>query len=160
MKCFALTFLFALCVNFSFGQSMNDSITVEKEREGYVFYQHEEMLKMKGLLTAMEPNSTAYNEMKSARRTNNIGRLIGFGSGVMLGFAVMRAFSPQGLHWVSLGIGVGLFAIYIPVHESAVKQSLSAVDTFNSGLQTSSFWNKTEIGLSVNKNQIGLTLKF
>jgi len=58
------------------------------------------------------------------------------------------------------GIGAGLIVVSIPISQSFNKKAKQAVDTYNGGLQTSSFWDKNELKLTMTGNGIGLTLNF
>ena len=58
------------------------------------------------------------------------------------------------------GIGVGLIVVSIPISKSFNKKAKQAVEIYNGGLQTSSFWYKNELKLSMTGNGIGLTLNF
>ena len=58
------------------------------------------------------------------------------------------------------GIGAGLIVVSIPITQSLNKKEKKAVEKYNGGLQTSSFWDKNELKLSLTGNGIGLTLNF
>ena len=54
------------------------------------------------------------------------------------------------------GIGAGLIVVSIPISQSFNKKAKQAVDTYNGGLQTSSFWDKNELKLTMTGNGIEL----
>jgi len=57
------------------------------------------------------------------------------------------------------GIGVGLIVVAFSFSKTSTKKSLQAIDTYNSGLGKSAFWDKTELKLSLTGDGIGLILK-
>jgi hypothetical protein len=48
----------------------------------------------------------------------------------------------------------------ISISQNYNKKAKQAVDTYNGGLLTTSFWDQSELGLSMSGNGIGITLRF
>lgn len=145
---------------FTFGQTSTDSISMKKVFGGYQFYQGDKRLNMNQLVNAMKPNEKAYNQIKSAQSTYTLATIIGGVGGFMVGWPIGTAIGGGEPNWTMAGIGAGLIVVSIPISQKFNKQAKQAVDTFNSGLQTSSFWEKSELRFSMNGNGVGLTLRF
>ena len=68
MKRFAILLtLLVVGLNFTFGQTAGDSISMKKVFGGYNFYQGDKRLSMNNLGNAIMPNKLAFNQFNSAR---------------------------------------------------------------------------------------------
>ena len=152
--------LLTLGLSFTFGQSPADSISMKKVFGGYHFYQGDNRLNMKQLVNAMEPNEQAYKEIKSAQSTYTLASIVGFAGGFMVGWPLGTAIGGGDPNWAMAGIGAGLIVVSIPISQNFNKKAKQAVDTYNGGLQTSSFWDKSELRFSMTSNGVGLPLTF
>ena len=152
--------LLAVSMSFTFGQTASDSISMKKVFGGYQFYQGEQRLNVNQLVNTMKPNNQAYQQIKSAQSTYTLATIIGGVGGFMVGWPIGTALGGGEPNWTMAGIGAGLFVVSIPISQSFNKKAKQAVETYNSGLQTSSFWDKNELKLSLTGNGIGLTLNF
>lgn len=154
-----VTFL-TVSLTFTYGQTVSDSISMKKAFGGYQFYQGEKRLNMNQLVNAMKPNEQAYNHIKSAQSTYTFASIIGFAGGFMVGWPIGTAIGGGKPDWTMAGIGAGLIVVSIPISQKFNKQAKQAVDTYNGGLQTNSFWNKNELRFFMTGNGVGLTLRF
>ena len=154
-----MTLLTVAC-SFTYGQTSTDSISMKKVFGGYQFYQGDKRLNMNQLVKAMKPNEKAYKEIKSAQSTYTLSTIVGFAGGFMVGWPIGTAIGGGEPNWTMAGIGAGLIVVSIPITQSFNKKAKQAVETYNGGLQTSSFWDKNELKLSLTGNGIGLTLNF
>ena len=152
--------LLTVCLTFTFGQTVSDSISIKKVFGGYQFYQGEQRLNMNQLVNSMKPNDLAYKLIKSAKSSYSMAMIFSYAGGFMVGWPLGKAIGGGKPSWAIAGIGIGLFIIAIPINQSFNKKAKQAVKTFNGGLQTSSFWDKSELKLSMTGNGIGLTLNF
>jgi hypothetical protein len=152
--------LFASSISFTFGQTASDSISMKKVFGGYQFYQGEQRLNMNQLVNTMKSNDQAYQQIKSAQSTYTLATIIGGVGGFMVGWPIGTALGGGEPNWTMAGIGAGLIVVSIPITQSFNKKAKQAVETYNGGLQTSSFWDKNELKLSLTGNGIGLTLNF
>jgi hypothetical protein len=152
--------LLTVSLTFAFGQTVTDSISVKKVFGGYQFYQGEKILNMNQLVNAIKPNDQAYLQIKSAKSSYTIATIIGGVGGFMVGWPIGAALGGGEPNWTMAGIGAGLIVVSIPITHRFNKKAKQAVETFNSGLQASSFWDKNELQLSLTGNGIGLTLNF
>jgi len=159
-KLFTLMFMLLVGVTFSIGQNTADSIRIEKTFGGYQFYQGEKRLKVRDLVNTMQSNTQAYQEIKSAQSSYTLASIVGFAGGFMVGWPLGTALGGGDPNWTMAGIGTGLIVVSIPISNSFNKKAKQAVNTYNNGLQTSSFWDNKELHLSVSENGMGLTLKF
>jgi hypothetical protein len=80
--------------------------------------------------------------------------------GFMVGWPIGTAIGGGDPEWAMAGIGAGLIVIAIPISSKFNKQAKLAVDTYNGGLPSSSFWDKNELRVSVTGSGIGLALRF
>ncbi len=152
--------LLVLTHTFTFGQTSHDKISMEKVFGGYKFHQGGRSLNMNQLVQAMEINEEAYKQIKSAQSTYTIGMIFSYAGGFMIGWPLGTAIGGGEPNWTIAGIGVGLAIITIPISQSFNKKAKRAVETYNGGLQMSSFWDKNRLNLSLTQNGIGLTFNF
>ena len=152
--------LLTIGLTFTFGQTPADTVSMKKVFGGYQFYQGGQRLNMNQLVNTMKPNEQAYKQIKSAQSTYTIAKIFSFAGGFMIGWPLGTAIAGGEPNWAMAGIGAGLIVVAIPMSQSFNKKAKQAVDTYNEGLQTSSFWNKSELILSITGNGIGLKLRF
>ncbi len=152
--------LLAVSMSFTFGQTASDSISMKKVFGGYQFYQGEQKLNMNQLINTMKPNEQAYKQIKSAQSTYTMAMILSYAGGFMVGWPLGTAIGGGEPNWAMAGIGAGLIVVAIPISQNFNKKAKQAVETYNGGLQTSSFWDKNELKLSLTGNGIGLTLNF
>jgi hypothetical protein len=151
---------FTACSTFTFGQTVTDSISMIKAFGGYQFYQAEKRLNMNQLVKAMKPNEQATIQIKSAQSTYTLGSIVGFAGGFMVGWPIGTAIGGGEPKWAMAGIGAALIIVSIPMSQKFNKQAKQAVDTYNSGLQTSSSRDKRELRFSMTGNGAGFTFRF
>ena len=152
--------LLVVSMSFTFGQTASDSISMKKVFGGYQFYQGEQRLNVNQLVNTMKPNNQAYQQIKSAQSIYTLSTIIGGVGGFMVGWPIGTALGGGEPNWTMAGIGAGLIVVSIPISQSFNKKAKQAVETYNSGLQTNSFWDKNELKLSLTGNGLGLTLNF
>lgn len=153
--------LLALSMSFTFGQTDSDSITMKKVLGSYQFYQGEQRLKMSQLINTMKPNEQAYEQIQSAHSNYIIAIALSSTGGFLIGWYIGGALREGGSNWNMIGIGASLVVVSIPVSNNFNIKARQAVETYNSGLlQTSSFWDKSELKISFSGSGIGLTLNF
>ena len=152
--------LLLVSLTFTFGQTVSNPISMKKAFGGYQFYQGTKRLTMNGLVLSMKPNEQAYKEIKSAQSTYTMAMIFGYAGGFMVGWPIGTAIGGGDPNWVMAGIGAGLIVVAIPLSQNFNKKAKTAVDTYNEGLQPSSFWNKRELKLSMTGNGVGLTLRY
>ena len=148
------------CLSFAYGQTVTDSISMKKVFGGYQFYQAEKRLNVNQLVDAVKANEQAYSQIQSAKSTYTFASIIGFAGGFMVGWPIGTALGGGEPNWTMAGIGAGLIVVSIPISQKFNKQARQAVDTYNGGLQTSSFWNERELRFCMTGNGVGLTFRF
>ena len=141
-------------------ENPTDSISIKKVFGGYQFYQEGKRLNMKQLVNTMKPNEQAYQMIKSAQSTNTIATILGFAGGFMVGWTLGTSLGGGDPNWTVAGIGAGLIIVAIPVSQKFNKKARQAVNTYNSQLQASSFWNKNELRFLTTGNGVGFVLNF
>ncbi|MCG6190790.1 hypothetical protein [Maribellus maritimus] len=152
--------LLTLSITFTFGQTGNDFISMKKVFGGYQFYQGEQRLNMNQLVKIMKPNELAYKQIKSAQSNYTMAMIFSYAGGFMVGWPVGTAIGGGEPNWALAGIGAGLIAVSIPISSGFNKKAKLAVDNYNEGLPTSSFWDKSELKLAMTENGFGLVLSF
>jgi len=155
-----LAMLLAICLNFSFGQTASDSISIKKIFGGYKFYQGEKKLSMSELVNIMQPNVEAFKEIKSAQSAFTLATIIGGVGGALVGWPIGTAIGGGKANWVMAGIGAGLIVASIPISQNFNRHSKQAVSIFNNGLKINSFWDRNEIRFSISNDGVGLCLRF
>jgi hypothetical protein len=161
MKIIAIIFsLLTVTFAYTFGQTSTDSISMKKVFGGYQFYQGEKRLNMNELVKVMKPNEQAYKKIKSAQSTNTFSSFFGLVGGFMVGWPLGTAIGGGEPNWKMAGIGAGIIVISIPISQRFNKKVKQAVDIYNVELKTSSFWDKSELKFSMNRNGLELTLRF
>jgi len=155
-----LVVLLTVCFSFSFGQASPDTILMKKVFGGYQFLQGGKRLTINKLVKAMEPNSMAHKEIKSAQSNYTFAMILGYAAGFMVGWPIGTAVGGGDPNWVMAGIGAGLVIISIPISQSFNKKAGKAVGIYNSGLRAGSFWDKNELKFAVTNNGVGLTFGF
>jgi len=157
---FLLTFL-TVSATFTYGQVAVDSISMKRAPlGGFWYYQGERRLTMPELVNIMQPNDLAYYHIRSAQTSQTGGFILSYAGGALIGWPVGTALGGGEPNWLLAGIGAGLVLVAIPIGLHSTRQSRQAVDIFNSGLQTSSFWDENELRFTVTPNGIGFTLRF
>jgi hypothetical protein len=142
------------------GLTPSDSITIKKVFGGYTFFQGEKRLNMTQLVNTLKPNEQAYTQIKSAQSNYIFGAILGGVGGFMVGYPLGTALAGGEPNWTMAGIGAGLVIISIPVSIQSGKKAKQAVETFNNGLMTSTFWDNSELKVSLTGYGVGLTLRF
>ncbi len=139
-------------------QKATDSISMKKAFGGYQFYQGDKKLNMKQLVALMEPDKQAYKMIKSAQSNNTIATILGYAGGFMVGYPLGTSLAGGKPNWTVAGIGAGLIVVAIPISLKTSKQAKQAVNTYNSGLQSVSSWDKNELRFIIKENRAGLAL--
>lgn len=152
--------LLALNLSFSFAQTATDSILIKKAGREYQFYQGGERLNMRQLLVIMHSNEMAFKQMRSAQSSYTLGLFVGMTGGFMVGYPLGTALAGGEPNWTIAIIGGALIVAYIPISQGFNKKSHQAVETYNAGLQTTSFWDTHELNLSITTNGLGIALNF
>lgn len=152
--------LLSSCMSYSFGQTGIDSITMNKVSGGYQFFQGGNRLSLNQLVNAMQPNAEAHKMIKSAKNTSTWASVVGGIGGFMIGWPLGTSLGGGKPNWAMAGVGAGLVVVSIPISQKFNKQAKKAVETYNGGTLTSSFWNKNELKLCMTANGFGLALEF
>ncbi|MCK9451592.1 MAG: hypothetical protein M0Q90_07875 [Bacteroidales bacterium] len=114
---------------------------------------------MKQLTTKLETNEQAYTKLKSAKSVYVTTYIVGIAGGYFIANPLGTAIGGGKPNWALAGIGAALIVVTITLNQSFNKKAKQAVDTYNSGLGKSVFWDKTELKLSMTGNGIGLLLR-
>lgn len=161
MKKLSLLFiLLSLSISSIFGQTPSDTIANKKIFGGYIFYEGNRKLSSSELEHKLSSNQKAYTQFKSAQATNIFASILGGVGGFCIGWPIGTTLAGREANWTMAGIGAGLALISIPIGSSAANKIKKATEIYNSGSQTSSFWDNKELRLSLTENGVGLVLHF
>lgn len=156
-----LTFILALVIvsiSLSYGQASN-TITVKKYLFRYHYTQFGKQIAGTSLANAVKSNENAYKQLKIAQTTHVFATILGLTGGIIVIFPK----EPSGLgnmKWELVGFGACLVAVSLPLNRLYKNQTLKAVNTFNTGLQTGFTQYKTDFQLTFSGNGVGIRCNF
>ena len=139
-------------------QIYSDSIFIQKSFIGYKFYQMDARINFNQLPEIMKEDQQAYILVKKAKNKNTISSILGGAGGFIIGLQLANVIITGDPNWAVLAVGGGLVVISIPIFVKSNRQSLEAIDMYNSGLGISS--HRLQWSLGTTKNGIGLTVGF
>lgn len=153
-------FLLGLLLNTAliFGQNQPEPIQVKKGF-GTAFIHQGKNLTPRQLLDLTETNAEAYQEMKIAKTNYNIGSVISFAGGFMVGWPLGTALGGGEANWTLAGVGAGLIVASIPFSISYTKHAQKAVDLYNAGLGQS-WLGDVNFGIGFCNHGLGLKMTF
>ncbi len=160
MKKHTLILIGILILNVSqiFAQSQTDSIQIKKSL-GTIFIQNGKKLTPKQLLVITKVNQEAYKEMKVAKSNYDLGSVLGFAGGFLVGWTLGTAVGGGEPNWTLAGIGAGLIIVSIPFSTSYSKHAKNAVRIYNNGLDHTGL-RKIYFNLGLTCNRIGIKMSF
>ena len=139
-------------------QIASDSIYFQKSFFGYKYYQWDTQINFNQLPAIMIKDQEAYALVKKAKNKNTISSILGGAGGFLLALQLANVIIGEDPNWTMIAISGGLVVISIPIFSKSYKQSLKAIDMYNSGLGTSS--HRLQWSLGTTRNGIGLTVGF
>jgi hypothetical protein len=160
MKVYALLLLVILCVTRSSAQTTSDSIIIKKSFGVSQFYQHDKKVSFHNLVKTMKSDEQAYAEIRKAEYTHFMVRGLNNAGTIFILLPLIALAIDEEPAWYLAGIGAGLLVINIPFTRKFNKQVTLAVNTYNEGVKTTSYPDKTNIDLTFNGSGIGLQFRF
>ncbi len=157
MRVIVIFLLFGL-VNISNGQTPSDSVFVHKNFLGYKFFHHNTRVNFNQLPAIMNENQEAQQIIKKVKTKNTVASIFSGVGGFMIGWQLGAAIVGGEPNWNAAAIGGGLVLISIPISVKSYKQTLQAIEMYNSGLSASD--KRPQLFLSGSSNGIGLKFKF
>ena len=154
-------FLFLVAMLFvgfasAFAQSVNDSITVEKNKFYYHGMQIESMSQMKSLLANDE---LALKEAKKAGVANGFAYVFAYCGGFALGWEIVDLIKGDLNPYILAG-GVGLTAAGFGLSYLANSHLKKGVAIYNGNLGATSYGNNVNLDFGLVPGGVGLTLSF
>lgn len=158
MKKTILPLIFVLtAITFCTGQK----IKMEKAFGGYKYTQNGQKMGMGDLVKIMENNQPAYKLIKEAQSSNTLATIIGSAGGFLVGWPLGSALGGGEANWTLAAVGAGLIVVGIPISSSVNKKAKSAVEIYNSSLDTSSYYEYSpKVNLIASGNGIGFSMTF
>lgn len=139
-------------------QTPSDSIYIYKNFFGYKFYQTDARLNFNQLPYIMEDHQEAFELIKKASSKNTIAAIISGTGGFLLGWQLVTAVVGGEPNWTMAGIGAGLIVISIPINVKSNRQSVQAVELYNSKLVVRRY--KPKLYFTSTNYGAGVKLKF
>jgi hypothetical protein len=115
---------------------------------------------MNELVNLMEPDSEAYDLMKSAR-SNYIGSLfLSLPGGALIGLPIGTAIAGDDPEWGLAAVGAGLVVLAIPFARKSNKKAQKAVGLYNSSLSHAHSHRRPTIAFISTRTGVGLGITF
>jgi hypothetical protein len=129
--------------------AQQDSIVATKVFGGYKFTQDGTLLTVKSMLTIMESDQKALDEMKLAKSNADVASVFSYAGGFLIGWPLGTAIAGGDPNWVLAGVGLGCIAIGIPLSIKASKHAFKAAELYNTNhsFQTSRRCVDVQLGM-------------
>lgn len=162
MKRIMLSALLATILASSVYAQNQDEISINYSSwSGVSFSQNGISYTFKEAIPLMQSNQEAYQLLKSAKSSSDFANVLGAAGGFMVGWPIGTAIGGGDPNWTLAAVGAGLIAISIPISGGAKKKAQSAVDKYNSSLNTISYNNyKPQLEFASMQTGIGFRLTF
>lgn len=141
-------------------QTSSDTITVKKVLGGYQYIKADIPLTFPQLLAVLESNPQAFEKVKSVKSKYGFIMGLSYVGGSFIGYPLGQFIGGGEPLWPLAGIGAVIVAIALPMAKKLDDQTKEAVDIYNTGKQKTSFWDNTELRLSMTENGVGFALRF
>lgn len=155
-----LILLITISLTKSFAQTNSEPITTKKKGGEIQFYQGDEKLNLREVKSIFESNELAYQQIKKAKTTYTWAYISSVCGGGLIGYPLGTALAGGDPEWALLGAGVGLVTISILITRSYNKKAKLALETYNNGVQTTTYNNTQELRFLSNASGFGLTYSF
>ena len=152
----ALIAMFFVGIASTFGQNVNDTIAVEKNKYYYHGMQIESMRQIKSVLVNDE---LALKEAKKASVTGGFAYAFSYLGGFALGWELVDIIRGEMNPYILAG-GVGLTAAGLGLSFLADKQLKKGVAIYNANLGTTSYGGSVQVKFGMTPCGAGLTLSF
>jgi len=146
-----------LYTSLTFGQSLNDTIIVDKTY-GTSFIYQDKYLNNKQLYNITRSNFEANYEMRKARSALNTSYFLAFTGSYLVGWQLGKAAFGNSPKWSIAGIGAGLIIVSIPFKRSYVIYAVNSVQIYNKGIKDQAGQHVIKMNLSLSGDGIGIKL--
>lgn len=85
----------------------------------------------------MKDNPQAYRAMRHAKTSNNLSNIFGYIGGFLIGYPIGYAIGGGEPTWEIAGLGLIFFGFSIPMMNTAKKEALRAVESYNQEIRKS-----------------------
>lgn len=159
-----LPFLFTICFN-CFTQETeitNDSLKIRMNNSlRNVFFVGDKFVTKSKFEDIIRTNQKAYSYYRTGNNQFILSNFLGIPGGIAVGYIIGSLIVSAKPIWAIGGVGVALIIINIPVKKSMKYNLQKGIDIYNAGLNNqTSFWDRSEIGLSIADGGVGVTLNF
>lgn len=159
-----LPFLFLICCN-GFTQETeikNDSLKIRMNNSlRNVFFVGDKFVTKSKFEDIIRTNQEAYTYYRKGNNQFLLSNLLRIPGGIAVGYIIGNLIAEAKPVWAIGGVGVALIIISIPLKKSMKYNLQKGADIFNAGLNNqTSFWDRSEIGLSIADGGVGITLNF
>ncbi|MEJ1223968.1 hypothetical protein [Sediminicola sp. 1XM1-17] len=136
-------------------------IEMKKTFVGYKYSQNGNTLSFSELSDTLMSNNVSFELIKKAKTKAIFSTVLSVIGGGLTGYPIGTALRGDDPNWTLAGIGVGFFAIGVPIAISADKNVKHAVENYNSSLDQTAFKNmKPELKIVANSRGVGLQLNY
>ncbi|PPK87356.1 hypothetical protein CLV84_0296 [Neolewinella xylanilytica] len=135
-------------------------IEAEKVFGGYEYTQNGQMLRMGDLVDRMEPETEAYDLMRSARTNLTIAKVLALPAGALIGWSLSAGIADGDTNWKLAAVGGGLIVAMIPFSSAGNRKSRAAVDLHNERLGFRLPDDRPVFALAATKDGLGRTVGF
>lgn len=139
-------------------QIASDSIYFQKSFIVYKYYQWDTRINFNQLPAIMIKDQEAYALVKKAKKNYTVAAISSGIGGFLLVLQLANAIVSGEPNWTITAVGGALVVVSIPIFSKSYKQSLKAIDKYNSGLGIRS--HRVQLDLGTSKNGIGLIMSF
>lgn len=151
-----LTTLMLVCISCCLAQRIEST----KNFGGYWYSQNGTRLNMNELVNLMEPDSEAYDLMRSARSNSTISQIISIPAGALIGWPLGSAIGGGDPQWGLAAAGAGLLVLAIPISSAGNRKAQEAIALYNGSLSYSYSRRRPTIAFISTSTGVGLGITF
>ncbi len=159
-KIILFKFFLILSIISVFSQTTNTLRVESGIRDRVEFYQNNKKLNIYEVMHIMETNDIAYKIMKSAQNSLGLAYFFGIIGGLLIGFPLGTALTEGNPNWKLAAVGGGLALISFSIKKSYKQKVRTAVNFYNTGLNTGMLQNKTKVNFYITSNGVAMALSF
>lgn len=141
-------------------QNTADTLGLKKKGGSYAILKDGKPITLAEATGILASNEQAAKIFQSAKSNNTFASIISGIGGFMVGWPIGTAIGGGEPNWAMAGIGAGLILVALPINGAYNKKAKEAVELYNQGKRSTSFWQKSDINLTLKGNGVGLKIVF
>ena len=135
-------------------------IEIKKVLGSQQYLQDGKVLRMKDFVNQLESNPEAFEYAKKTKSNASAANTLAFIGGALIGWPLGTALGGGEPNWALAGIGAGVIVVAIPLNSGANKNGTKAVELYNAGLSSTSYFTRPELKIGSMSSGLGLSLSF